>query len=832
MSIRILIDSGNYFSNNDNLGDRAIYQVIIRRLHDIWPDCEIRWITRNAELLGAICPRVSPLVLTEDRRPLQQMTGDGTQILSALHDCDLVLASGGGYFGDGFTSQAWSVLDTLEAGIRLGKPAVILSCGFEPIGVRSLADKMLSVLPRLDLIACREQLQSPAVVRSLGVHEQRVMVAGDEAIELAFEARPSALGNGLGVNVRQADYAGVDAGTIARLRDCLRTAIAQLAAPVVPVPISVFGPSDSESIAALLAGVAGITDAAHVLDTPLDVIHQVGSCRLVVTGSYHAAVFALAQGVSVVALTASPHYRAKMQGLRSQFGAGCRIVPLDRDDTNEALATAIEEGWREAQAVRPELLRAAQRQIAAGRAVYESIRDLVVHVQGRGRQQQLSAVRATTPEKPDMKPTVRHNLADFSLSPEEMETFRKQGFLGPFNAFEARDMERFQKIMYDRVLPTPTPYCPFGLRVRHLDSRTVFDLCSAPAIIGRMASLFGPDLILWNSNLFDKPPAGPGKQEEYPWHQDHYNWNMEPVLNISAWLAITPATLENGCVEFIPQSHRKIIPSALDTDPRMSLRFGGVASDLAYVDETKKVPMVMEAGQFFLFNERVLHHSNPNRTNMHRLGLAIRVTVPIAKVSEPFPCILLSGEDRMGFNQYVAPPTDEPDAEWVASLPPGHEYVFDRPIPGMGWHVREVDGQQRFAWTGLEPEAWIDFRPVGPGDHVLRLEAIHMLSEKSVGAVRLLVNGQPVSLSRGQSDGAVVLEALVPDSVLRVRGDRVRVLLQGPKGLRPCDLNPASTDKRLLGLGVRLISLTPAGDWLTKAPIAPPSAWYRNLFFK
>ena len=128
------------------------------------------------------------------------------------------------------------------------------------------------------------------------------------------------------------------------------------------------------------------------------------------------------------------------------------------------------------------------------------------------------------------------------LSPEEIEQFRTQGYAGPFTAFSPHEMEKFRTTVCERVLPTPTPYCPFGLRVRHLDSQAVHAMCSAPAIVERMASLYGPDLVLWNSNLFNKPPARPEQQEEYPWHQDHYNWNMEPILNISAWLAITPAS--------------------------------------------------------------------------------------------------------------------------------------------------------------------------------------------------------------------------------------------------------------------------------------------------
>jgi hypothetical protein len=519
-------------------------------------------------------------------------------------------------------------------------------------------------------------------------------------------------------------------------------------------------------------------------------------------------------------------------------------VALDREGTNHALQEAINDSWLEADAARAELLHSAQRQIAASDASYERLRALVgasprgsINLPGVNRfapqerspplervANQFASAGASPPlAAPDVSylpepranvmPTITPQISNtFALSPAEIETFREQGFVGPFTAFAANDMERFRQIINDRVLTTPTAYCPFGLRVRHLDSSTVHELCSAPEIVGRMASLYGPDLVLWNSNLFNKPPAKPERAEEYPWHQDHYNWKMEPVLNISAWLAISPATLENGCLEVIPGSHRQIIPPIVDTDPSLSLRFGGIASDPAYVDESKKVSLPLEPGQFFLFNERLLHHSNPNRTQEHRLGLAIRVTIPIAKVSEAFPCVLLSGEDKMGFNRYINPPTAEPDAEWLASLPSGHSFAFDRPIPGMGWHLRETDGQQHFAWTGLEPDSWIDFRPVDRGDHVLRCEVIHKLSAKAVDTLRVYVNGQPLELERQQTADALVLQAHVPDAVLQTRNDRVRVLLAGSELSRPCDLNPASTDKRALGLGIRCISLTLAED--------------------
>src|SRR5262249_54744974 len=162
-----------------------------------------------------------------------------------------------------------------------------------------------------------------------------------------------------------------------------------------------------------------------------------------------------------------------------------------------------------------------------------------------------------------------------------------------------------------RVLTTPTPYSGYNHRVRHVDSRTVYQLCTAPAIIKRLIPLYGPDLLLWYSVIFDKPPARPDAQEMYPWHQDKNNWDLEPMLNLTAWLALTPATVENGCVEVIPGSHLAAVPMMQDNDPRYSAHAWGRACDPARIDESKARPMVLQPGQFFLFNERTVHRSGP-----------------------------------------------------------------------------------------------------------------------------------------------------------------------------------------------------------------------------
>jgi colanic acid/amylovoran biosynthesis protein len=126
-----------------------------------------------------------------------------------------------------------------------------------------------------------------------------------------------------------------------------------------------------------LAGFDDLSDGGATLDTPLDVIKQVGRCRVVVTGAYHAAVFALAQGISVVCLAKSKYYVAKFMGLQDQFGQGCETIVLDQPAALEKLAGVLDRTWQSAELVRQPLQEAALRQIQLSWGAYEQVRDFL-----------------------------------------------------------------------------------------------------------------------------------------------------------------------------------------------------------------------------------------------------------------------------------------------------------------------------------------------------------------------------------------------------------------------------------------------------------------------
>ena len=77
--------------------------------------------------------------------------------------------------------------------------------------------------------------------------------------------------------------------------------------------------------------------------------------------------------------------------------------------------------------------------------------------------------------------------------------------------------------------------------------------------------------------------------------------------------------------------------------------------DLNFIDAKDAVNLEMQPCEFVLFNERTLHHSEPNRSDRRRIGLAVRVIIPIVKVlkwdSPNHTLMIINGEDRLGFNK-------------------------------------------------------------------------------------------------------------------------------------------------------------------------------------
>jgi colanic acid/amylovoran biosynthesis protein len=306
----------------------------------------------------------------QNRAGLADLRGFTNTVATA----DLIIVTGMGGITDAFPEYAANLLEVLALAVRSRRYVAMVGQGFGPLHNPKLAALARVVLPQIDFIAIREDRASLPLLLALGVASDRVMTTGDDAIEMAYRLRRNFLGEGLGVNVRIADYSGVDRTLLDALRPVLRDATQTHRVPMVPLPISrVPGESDIEAIQYLM----DVHDDSLRDGSPLEaldaIVRQVQKCRLVITGSYHAGVFALANGIPTIGLAKSTYYIDKFMGLSALFGPGCETVLLEKRDFAQHLKDAIARLWNAAERFQPLLLANAARQIELGREAYDRI---------------------------------------------------------------------------------------------------------------------------------------------------------------------------------------------------------------------------------------------------------------------------------------------------------------------------------------------------------------------------------------------------------------------------------------------------------------------------
>jgi len=138
-----------------------------------------------------------------------------------------------------------------------------------------------------------------------------------------------------------------------------------------------------------------------------------------------------------------------------------------------------------------------------------------------------------------------------------------------------------------------------------------------PRILDIVEALIGPDIKLYGSQCFMKPPGG----IEKPYHQDSAYFTIEPREIVTCWTALDDATIANGCLWVVPGSHRGPL---LDHDQPWQV---GDRVDMQVRDEqidlSREVPNELTAGSCSFHHSMLLHRSGANQTNNSRRGLAV-----------------------------------------------------------------------------------------------------------------------------------------------------------------------------------------------------------------
>lgn len=124
--------------------------------------------------------------------------------------------------------------------------------------------------------------------------------------------------------------------------------------------------------------------------------------------------------------------------------------------------------------------------------------------------------------------------------------------------------------------------------------------------------LLGPEAGVGGDHAIFKPPF---HGAETPWHQDEAYWDpMWDYISLSIWIPLQPATVENGCMWFVPGSHRtEVFPHhSINHDPRIH------GLEIEGADVSGAVACPLPAGGATFHHSRTLHYAGANHSPMPR----------------------------------------------------------------------------------------------------------------------------------------------------------------------------------------------------------------------
>ena len=243
------------------------------------------------------------------------------------------------------------------------------------------------------------------------------------------------------------------------------------------------------------------------------------------------------------------------------------------------------------------------------------------------------------------------------LTVDQVAQYRDQGYVSPVRAFPeaeahaARDRlehtERIHGLPADRR------------RKMHLYLKWVDEIVHHPRILDAVEDLVGPDILLYHLTLWLKEPR---TDAFISWHQDATYFGLSPAEHVTAWVALSPSSLESGCVQVVPGSH--LGGQAAHGQERNAANMFATGQSLEVPADTPLDTLVLRPGEFSLHHTHLFHSSMPNRSDDRRIGLGISYIPARCRCSSAvrLSATLVRGTDRFGHFDLDPRPAADHDA--------------------------------------------------------------------------------------------------------------------------------------------------------------------------
>lgn len=266
------------------------------------------------------------------------------------------------------------------------------------------------------------------------------------------------------------------------------------------------------------------------------------------------------------------------------------------------------------------------------------------------------------------------------LAKDQLGAYQEEGFLFPLPVLSSEETTVLRSRLEALEAQHGGRLPALVNRKPHLLLTWLNELIRDARILDPVADILGPDILCWGSGFFIKNPLDPAR---VTWHQDSTYWGLSKPDVVTAWVAFTPSTRENGCMRVIPGTHKLQQLPHQDTFAPDNLLSRG--QEIAVeVEDSKAVDVVLSPGEMSLHHVMLVHGSEPNRGAGRRIGFAIRYLPTYVKQLAGVldSATLVRGKDAHGhFLLEPAPRSDfHPDA--------------------IAFHAQMLEGNDRIIYSG------------------------------------------------------------------------------------------------------------------------------------
>jgi ectoine hydroxylase-related dioxygenase (phytanoyl-CoA dioxygenase family) len=170
------------------------------------------------------------------------------------------------------------------------------------------------------------------------------------------------------------------------------------------------------------------------------------------------------------------------------------------------------------------------------------------------------------------------------------------------------------------------------------------ELVHHPTVLDAVEDVIGPNILVYHSTTWIKEPGTPAY---VLWHQDGKYFFLEPHLHVTAWIALSNASEESGCVHVLPGSHKLgELEHVDDLGEWNMIKRGQGIPDL--FDDEVGIPIPLKAGEMSLHHTDLVHCSRGNNGSDRRIGLGVSyVPASVRQLGSPkAKALLVRGRAR------------------------------------------------------------------------------------------------------------------------------------------------------------------------------------------